>query len=66
MKKCRFCGKEYIRNPNIIFFPEVMRANLEFIPNCDCQIKHDMKIQNKIWEENLKKSRLKNILMLLL
>ncbi|BBA50936.1 primosomal protein DnaI [Fusobacterium varium] len=58
MKKCEFCGKEYIKN-QINLLPKSIRANLEFIPNCSCRIEQDMKIQNEKWEEDLIKSRLK-------
>lgn len=38
MMKCRFCGKEYIKNEDekINIYPEFVRKNLEYIADCDC------------------------------
>ncbi len=38
MMKCQFCGKDYVKNENryIKLFPESIRKNLEYIPDCNC------------------------------
>ncbi|MDY6171700.1 MAG: ATP-binding protein [Fusobacterium necrophorum] len=59
MKKCKYCGMEYIKNPNLNFFPESIRSNLELIPNCNCLFKIEEKKQNEEWKNNLTKSRMK-------
>lgn len=36
--KCKYCGKEYIKNPAILpdWMPLSMKEQIEFIPSCDC------------------------------
>ena len=36
--KCKYCGKEYIKNPAILpdWMPLSMKEQIEFIPDCDC------------------------------
>lgn len=36
--KCKYCGKEYIKNPATLpdWMPLFMKEKLEFIPACDC------------------------------
>ena len=36
--KCKYCGKEYIKNPAILpdWMPLSMKEQIKFIPACDC------------------------------
>lgn len=38
VKKCEICGKEYRKNENIDMIPEEHRENMNYFPNCDCEL----------------------------
>lgn len=57
MKKCEICGKEYIKNENILdCLPESIKEKIKYIPSCDCYLKEQQKQFQKQIEEDRRES----------
>ncbi len=50
MEKCKYCGKEYVKNESsyLKILSEFFRKKLEYIPACDCLIKEQEKEREEI------------------
>lgn len=63
MRKCEYCGKEYIENKNIMVnLPDFMKAAIRYIPSCDCLEKKKEEEFEKLsrqYEEERKRNRVK-------
>lgn len=45
---CKFCGKEYLENPNIpANFPEFLKLAMAYIPTCDCFEKEEQRLKEE-------------------
>ena len=61
MKKCEYCGKEYVKNESDYLknLSEVFRKNLEYLPTCDCLEKKKEReleeLERKRTRENIEK-----------
>lgn len=63
MKKCEYCGKEYVENKGILpNLPEFMKEAIKYIPSCDCLEKKKQEQFAELsrqYEEEGKRNRVK-------
>ena len=61
MKKCEYCGKEYVKNESDYLknLSETFRKNLEYLPTCNCLEKKKEReleeLERKRTRENIEK-----------
>lgn len=63
MRKCEYCGKEYVENKNIMAnLPDFMKEAIKYIPACDCleKKKHQEFTElSKQYDEESRRNRVK-------
>lgn len=63
MKKCEYCGKEYVENKGILpNLPDFMKEAIKYIPSCDCLEKKKQEQFAELsrqYEEEVKRNRVK-------
>ena len=67
MKKCEFCGEDYVKNENKYFaaLPKGIKKELEYIPRCDCLEKNRAEELEKLEKKRVQecmKNKLKKCL----